>query len=184
MHKIMSERERIELLMKCYELAPSQFADKTGIQRASVSHILSGRNKPSLEVMQKIYEAFPELDAKWLMFGTGEAPVRGSSERVGARTAENNLFSAGFSEREPEVPEQPVRQPALVSYTPDSLEKQPEAVHSSVSASPKPQSHPKQPKKVQPRQNVQAAAVPARRIKEIRVFYTDGTYETLFPEKP
>ena len=59
---MMNERERIELLMKCYELTSSQFADRTGIQRASVSHIISGRNKPSLEVMQKIYEAFPELD--------------------------------------------------------------------------------------------------------------------------
>ena len=51
----MNERERIELLMRCYELTPSQFADRTGIQRASVSHIISGRNKPSLEVMLKIY---------------------------------------------------------------------------------------------------------------------------------
>ena len=63
----MNERERIELLMKCYDLSPSQFADRTGIQRASVSHIISGRNKPSLEVMLKIYEAFPGVDMKWLM---------------------------------------------------------------------------------------------------------------------
>ena len=63
--------------MKCYELTSSQFADRTGIQRASVSHIISGRNKPSLEVMQKIYEAFPELDLKWLMTGVGEEPVAG-----------------------------------------------------------------------------------------------------------
>ena len=40
----MNERERIELLMKCYDLSPSQFADRTGVQRASVSHIISGRN--------------------------------------------------------------------------------------------------------------------------------------------
>ena len=72
----MNERERIELLMKCYDLSPSQFADKTGIQRASVSHIISGRNKPSLEVMLKIYDAFPGIDMKWLMTGVGEVPVR------------------------------------------------------------------------------------------------------------
>ena len=73
----MNERERLELIMRCYNLTPSQFADKTGIQRASVSHILSGRNKASLEVMLKIYDAFPSLDMKWLMTGNGDAPVAG-----------------------------------------------------------------------------------------------------------
>ena len=57
----MNERDRIEMIMKSYALTPSQFADKAGVQRASISHILSGRNKPSLEVMLKIYEAFPVL---------------------------------------------------------------------------------------------------------------------------
>ena len=71
----MNEKERIELLMKCYDLTSSQFADRTGIQRASVSHILSGRNKPSLDVMLKIFDAFPGLDMKWLMTGSGDAPV-------------------------------------------------------------------------------------------------------------
>ena len=75
----MNERDRIELLMKSYNLSPSQFADKTGIQRASVSHILSGRNKPSLEVMLKIYEAFPGLSMEWLMAGIGDGPVGGTS---------------------------------------------------------------------------------------------------------
>ena len=70
----MTERDRIELLMKSYNLSPSQFADRTGIQRASVSHILSGRNKPSLEVMLKIYESFPGLSMEWLMMGKGDAP--------------------------------------------------------------------------------------------------------------
>ena len=72
----MNERERIELLMKSYGMTPSQFADRTGIQRASVSHIISGRNKPSLEVLQKIYEAFPELDIKWLKVCRGMIPMR------------------------------------------------------------------------------------------------------------
>ena len=49
----MNERERIEYLIEAHGLTSSQFADKTGIPRASVSHILSGRNKPSLEILQK-----------------------------------------------------------------------------------------------------------------------------------
>ena len=70
----MSDRERIEYLINLYMLTPSQFADKTGIQRASVSHILSSRNKPSYEIMQKISLAFPEVNVGWLFMGIGEPP--------------------------------------------------------------------------------------------------------------
>ena len=70
----MNERERIEFIMNGYGLSSSQFADKTGIPRASVSHILSGRNKPSLEVLQKVAAVFPEIDIQWLMLGVGQKP--------------------------------------------------------------------------------------------------------------
>ena len=88
----MNERERIELLMKCYDLSPSQFAERTGIQRASVSHIISGRNKPSLEVMLKIYDAFPGVDMKWLMTGVGEVPVRQAAQEVEDALPTDTLF--------------------------------------------------------------------------------------------
>ena len=65
----MNERDRIELLMKSYNLSPSQFADKTGIQRASVSHILSGRNKPSLDFLIKLKDVFPEYSFDWIILG-------------------------------------------------------------------------------------------------------------------
>lgn len=70
----MNEKERLEFIMKSYNLTPSQFADRAGIQRASVSHILSGRNKASLEVLLKIYDSFPGIDMAWLMTGKGDAP--------------------------------------------------------------------------------------------------------------
>ena len=53
-------------------LSPSLFADKIGVQRSGVSHILSGRNKPSLDFIIKILTAFPQVDADWLLFGRGE----------------------------------------------------------------------------------------------------------------
>lgn len=168
----MNERDRIELLMKCYELSPSQFAEKTGIQRASVSHIVSGRNKPSLEVMLKIYDAFPELDLKWLMTGVGEEPIA-SSRRQGSvmETMENSLFS------QPEHVAQPAVQPSQEPVQPQATPQRSFA----------PQH---QPKVVQERPQRRTVAtrtpqsnVAERRIKEIRIFYTDGTYETLFPEK-
>ncbi len=64
----MNLSDKIELLIKRKQLSASQFADKLGIPRSSISHILSGRNKPSLDVVQKILRVFPEITAEDLLF--------------------------------------------------------------------------------------------------------------------
>jgi transcriptional regulator with XRE-family HTH domain len=65
---LMNLAEKIELIIKRKQLSSSQFADILGIPRSSISHILSGRNKPSLDVVQKILTAFPEISAEELLF--------------------------------------------------------------------------------------------------------------------
>lgn len=71
--------DRIKALMAARQLSPSQFADLTTLPRPVVSHILSGRNRPSLEVAQKIMAAFPDVSLDWFLNGrgamTGSAPV-------------------------------------------------------------------------------------------------------------
>ena len=52
-------------------MTPTQFADEIGIQRSSISHILSGRNNPSLDVILKILGRFKEVDSNWLILGKG-----------------------------------------------------------------------------------------------------------------
>lgn len=63
---------RIRKLLEQKQLTPTQFADLIGVGRPVMSHILSERNKPSLEVVQRIISAFPELSIPWLLSGTGE----------------------------------------------------------------------------------------------------------------
>jgi transcriptional regulator with XRE-family HTH domain len=63
---------RVQKILKKYDLSPSQFADHIQIQRSGISHILSGRNKPSLDFVMKTLTAFPELNSDWLIFGKGE----------------------------------------------------------------------------------------------------------------
>ena len=60
---------RIEEVRNNYQLSASAFATKIGVQRSAMSHILSGRNKPSLEFLLKIYEAFDEVELQWLILG-------------------------------------------------------------------------------------------------------------------
>lgn len=65
---------RLETMMDYYGDNASAFAEKIGVQRSSISHILSGRNKPSLDFVIKIISQYPEVDLYWLLNGKGEFP--------------------------------------------------------------------------------------------------------------
>lgn len=66
--------KRLEIILDYYNLSASSFADKIGVQRSSLSHLLSGRNKPSLDFIIKVIEVFPEVDLYWLLNGKGTFP--------------------------------------------------------------------------------------------------------------
>ena len=67
---------RIKTLMDQHELNASSFAETIGVQRSSISHVLSGRNKPSLEFLAKIETAFDEVSFEWLLKGEeNRAPI-------------------------------------------------------------------------------------------------------------
>ncbi len=66
--------KRLEIILEYYSLNASSFADKIGVQRSSLSHLLSGRNKPSLDFILKILDVFPEVDLYWILKGKGTFP--------------------------------------------------------------------------------------------------------------
>lgn len=66
--------ERIKKILDHYRLTASTFAEKIGVQRSSISHILSGRNKPSLDFVLKVSTEFPDVDIYWLLNGRGTFP--------------------------------------------------------------------------------------------------------------
>lgn len=61
--------ERLKIIMTTNRLNAGTFADKIGIQRSNMSHVLTGRNKPSLDFIEKVLIAFPRVNAHWLIFG-------------------------------------------------------------------------------------------------------------------
>ncbi len=62
-------KERIKKIMKINNMSSAQFADKIGVTRSSLSHVLSGRNKASLDYVMKILQSFPQIDSNWLLTG-------------------------------------------------------------------------------------------------------------------
>jgi len=66
--------KRLQKVIDYYGESASSFAEKIGVQRSSISHILSGRNKPSLEFVLKVLSSFPEVELYWLLNGKGNFP--------------------------------------------------------------------------------------------------------------
>ena len=66
--------KRLEKVIDFYGETASSFAEKIGVQRSSISHILSGRNKPSLDFVLKVLSSFPEVELYWLLNGKGQFP--------------------------------------------------------------------------------------------------------------
>jgi transcriptional regulator with XRE-family HTH domain len=62
-------QERLQIIMKTHRLTAASFADEIGVQRSGLSHIMSGRNKPSLDFIQKTLAAFPRVNGDWLLTG-------------------------------------------------------------------------------------------------------------------
>jgi len=68
---IMDEKERIEKIMQLEEMNSAVFAAEIGIQGSTLSHILNGRNNPSLDVLKKILNRFRTVSSDWLILGVG-----------------------------------------------------------------------------------------------------------------
>ena len=81
--------KRLEFIMEHFGLSASSFADKISVQRSSISHLLSGRNKPSLDFIMKILDIFPELNLYWLLDGTGSF-LKNEKEEMVFKKAKNS----------------------------------------------------------------------------------------------
>ena len=68
--------ERLKIVMEYYGLTSTALADSISVQRSSISHLLSGRNKPSLDFVLKVLQKYPEVELYWLMNGKGSFPKK------------------------------------------------------------------------------------------------------------
>lgn len=91
-------KDQILQILEEFSLTSAQFADIIGVQRSSISHILSGRNKPSYDFILKIHEHYPEISADWLLTGHGNM-FKHKSEKNNLNL-EQNLFNQPLKSNE------------------------------------------------------------------------------------
>lgn len=74
--------KRLKQVMDFYGLSSAAFAETIGVNRSSISHLLSGRNKPSLDFVIKVVESFEEVELYWLLNGKGDFPKTGETTYI------------------------------------------------------------------------------------------------------
>lgn len=84
-------KNRILQILEKYQLTPSRFADEIGAQRSSISHILAERNKPSLEIVQRILNCYTAINAEWLLLGIGSMLKTENENLTVANSSASNL---------------------------------------------------------------------------------------------
>ncbi|MDR0756280.1 MAG: helix-turn-helix domain-containing protein [Tannerella sp.] len=153
-------KDRIILLMETEGFSPSKFADEIGIQRAVISHITTGRNEPSKDVIVKILERFPDISSDWLLLGNGD--MRRNKTGEVSRTAAPKELPDLFASTGQIRPEER----KVTGNRPETEVKQPvEVLQQTV------------------KEIVSVKETPARKVLRIMVFYSNNTYETFVPEK-
>ena len=148
-------KERIAQIVQKEGVTAAQFAEKIGISASSLSHILSGRNNPSLEVVMKIHKACDYISLDWLLYGEGEMETDVDSDN-NIHFSPPSLFA--------DTPLFATDRPVSPEYRKENEVKAP--VYT--------------PKEVV-REEIKYIEKPAKKITEIRIFYDNGTYETFKP---
>jgi hypothetical protein len=66
--------QRLQEIMDANDLSATAFSEKLHVGRATISHLMAGRNKPSLDFVMTVVATFPEVELQWLLYGTKSSP--------------------------------------------------------------------------------------------------------------
>lgn len=85
--------KRLQKILDFYGVTATSFSEKIAFNRSTISHLLSGRNKPSLEFVMKVLQTYPEVDLYWLLYGKGSfpTPLNKVNTQIKATSKQNTL---------------------------------------------------------------------------------------------
>ena len=187
-------RDRIKQIIEREGMSQSQFADYIGVNRPTLSHVIAGRNNPSIEIMMKIHQRFPKINILWLLDGIGDYETKTSADYspnslVEEQHTDENLISSSQSPLDAEEdsgPSIPFSSPGNDTpsrfYQGDLFAENSIFTTENTGAAKKRKEMPLQPPPKAPymsdTQMDYARKFLQRKIVEIKIFYDDGTYET------
>ena len=148
-------KERITTIMTKERLTPTKFAEILKIQPSNISHLLSGRNKPSFELLLKIKEAFPHISGDWLISGSGSYRIIADNVPDSSLISSVSTSNKSLFDLEPPVANSPIDN----------------ALNGQISTSTDlPQSSKESPKEIIAQQTI-------GKLKKVLLIYDDNTFE-------
>lgn len=162
---------RIKQFMDYRGLSSSELADLIGVQRSNITHVLHGRNKPGFQFITKMLEAFPEMNAKWLLTGEGEMLSSTLTEKK-VLPRQEDLFSPILPPSRGQQEETP---PVADKDEPDEKQE--------VMSSPAADHKKGLPGETDPMAGIfqSLSAGNSKKIESVVIFYTDQTFRHYTP---
>ncbi len=174
---------RLLQFLNAENITQAQFADSIGVARASISHIISGRNKPSYEFISAMMKQYPQLNPEWLILGKGRMYSDTQRQTLQSQDATNDdlLFPADYdtpdaSTVQPEVRMKPVPSRMNSKIFQDGSQLESKTVSEGAVAETGQETAPQQSES---RITSSDKQVPERRISKIIVFFDDGTFQEM-----
>ena len=151
---------RLKQFLAAENITQAQFADRINVVRASVSHVLAGRNNPSFDFIKAMMAQYPNLNIEWLMFGKGKmyknAPAEAPDEA--AAQVSGDLFADEF----------PIMQEVYAAAPEENVPAAAPAPASGASIN-----------EIKALINTMQKPVSQRKLIKITAFYDDGTFQEL-----
>lgn len=179
-------KDRVKQVQDHYKLSQKLFAAELGVAEATISSVYRGRTAPTNNLIQAVHNAYPAVNINWLMFGEGEMllPLSGSEQSSTAPTSYASVDASkatygsntglGTSD-EPSLFSAPIAESGVSSPGAGA------SAASSVANYRSPQVEMQLVEALTQLKNAKTEEKPIRKIKEIRVFFDDGTFETFAP---
>lgn len=173
--------KRLENILDYYNISASVFADKIGVQRSSLSHLLSGRNKPSLDFVLRVTDNFPDVDLYWLLNGKGTFPKSEtpapdikipspSPVYIEPKTEDNNVGDLFSEKTETDIPQSENEE----FEEKNNFEKNTEVVNQASEKTETP---------ANPAPPIDTIVNYNSDVEQVVIFYKDGTFKNYKPRK-
>lgn len=167
---------RLQQFITAENLSQSQFADTIGVARASVSHILAGRNKPGFDFIESMSRHYPSLNLEWLITGKGKmykGAVQNTTQEPLSLAPTDDLFAAAQEDAEMKVSD----------FSQDSIWAQPKPVEKQKPDSPSVWQNTPAAQPADPAGSILGALSQnkgvSRSVSKIIIFYDDNSFQEL-----
>jgi len=94
---------RLQKILDYYSISATELSNQISFNRSTISHLLSGRNKPSLDFVMKVLQKFPEVELYWLLNGKGTFPSKKMSSTTASSILQNEVKNPTPIKNETEV---------------------------------------------------------------------------------